>query len=1138
MEKYTFINNIESKARKIMRRLHLLFFCLLYVFLFLLNCKPNPNIVSLNGEWEYTAGHHIDPKTWDKLEWKKIQVPFSRLKDDSGEGWVTLKRTLPKEAEAFFTGEEPIAFRSDIIWDDQMEFYINGKLFFRDGTEDKSALGNSVLTNLPDSLKNPETPIVFSTCFYKKDYPDWSWNHLRNKIGISRDIFSDYYTGEIISFSLLSIYFLTGIYHLLLYFKRKEELQNFLFGMVCLTLTIYVFCRIPSRDILFHSNGFWEYKIEMFLVSLFPLFSVAFITQFFEGKINKFAKIFSYWFFLLATGAIIAIAYPFLDLVLFVWQLSSLLLAIYSFGYILIFVFKKNKDAIRIMTGYLFLTLGAVYDIMASIGFFPTISVMQYCFPIFILNIAVVLANKYVKAFNESDRLNEELSQKNESLARADKMKDEFLANTSHELRTPLNGIIGLAESNFFEPTNTLQIKKNSEMIISSGRRLSSLVNDILDFSKLKNAEIELKKQAVDTRKVAELVISLSAPLAKARGLTLSMDIPEDLPLADADEDRLQQILINLIGNGIKFTYEGGVTIRAKKIDNAIQISVQDTGIGIPKEKQSIIFESFQQADGSIGREYGGTGLGLSIVRSLVHLHGSEITVDSEIGKGSTFSFHLPLADRSLRLTSTSLGTKRLSRNETAAENNLVVNVEGKIRSLSEVEGINSIVSPKENVRSLSGAEVNLLKKSFHNFTVLVVDDEPVNVMVLENHLKAAGLQVETASDGYQAMEKMKSIRPQCILLDLMMPRMSGLEVLRAVRESYSPTILPIVILSAKNQVNDLVVALDAGANDYLTKPFSRNELLARLQVHLDLQTAVLEQIKQSNSFERFVPSKFINLLGKQSVSDVVLGDAKLKNMSVLFTDIRSFTALSEQMTAEDNFKFLNSYLKRMEPAITHHGGFVDKFIGDAVMALFEEHSNDSSADRALFAAMEMRRSLAEFNIHRAKSGYIPIDIGIGINCGSLVLGTVGSSNRLSTTVIGNTVNLAARLETLTAFYKSGILISDHTVKALKKITEIGMREIGSVQVKGKKEPVGIFEVYETDRVYIAELKEKTKSLLMQGIIQFKIGEFITAIELFQEILSIYPEDIVAKTYLSRCKELVNFPVPENWQGIIEFSHK
>ncbi len=1116
--------------------------CLFFLF-FLLNCKPNPNIVSLNGEWEYTAGHHPDPKTWDKLEWKKIQVPFNHLTDASNDGWITLKRTLPREAQAFFVGDIPIAFRSDIPFNDQVEFYINGKLFFRNGSITKSALANSVLVNLPDSVKKSETPIIFSAIFYKDaDNPYWSWSHLSNKIGLSKEIFLEYYTSEIISFSLLSIYLLSGLYHLLLFFKRRIDLHNLLFGMFCLTISFYWFCRIPSREILFQSNGFLEFKTEISLVFIIPFFIITFLSQIIEGKINLLTKICSYWSLLTILGGIIAPNLSYLHKILFIWQISMIPFFINALGYVFYFAFKKNNTAIRILAGMVFMVAGGFYDIFAGLGFFPHVSAMQYCFPIFILNIAVILANKYVKAFNESDRLNEELSQKNESLARADKMKDEFLANTSHELRTPLNGIIGLAESNFFEPTNTLQIQKNSEMIISSGRRLSSLVNDILDFSKLKNAEIELKNQAVDTRKIAELVISLSTPLAKARGLSLSMDIPEDLPLANADEDRLQQILINLIGNGIKFTHEGSVTIRANRLDNAIQISVQDTGIGIPKEKQSIIFESFEQADGSIGRVYGGTGLGLSIVRSLVHLHGSEVTVESELGKGSTFSFYLPLA-------ATGEGVVRQAIKEPVTNMSFPKSSVGNLNILrppTEDFGGDKLVAV-DGIQSANSANIHYAnetdvsdppKKTFQNFTVLVVDDEPINVMVLENHLKAVGLQVETASDGFQALEKMKTIHPQCILLDLMMPRMSGLEVLRAVRESYPPTILPIVILSAKNQVNDLVIALEAGANDYLTKPFSRNELLARLQVHLDLQTSVREQIKQSNSFERFVPSKFINLLDKQSVSDVELGDAKLKNMSVLFTDIRSFTTLSEQMSAEDNFKFLNSYLKRMEPTITNQGGFVDKFIGDAVMALFEEHSNDSSADRALSAAMEMRRSLAEFNIHRAKSGYTPIDIGIGINFGSLVLGTVGSSNRLSTTVIGNTVNLAARLETLTAFYKSGILISDHVVKALKTLTETGMREIGSVQVKGKKEAVGIFEVYQTDRVDIAELKEKTKSLLMQGIIQFKIGEFITAIELFQEMLSIYPEDIVAKTYLSRCKELANSPIPENWQGIIEFSHK
>jgi len=797
--------------------------------------------------------------------------------------------------------------------------------------------------------------------------------------------------------------------------------------------------------------------------------------------------------------------------ILFIWQLSALPLAPYILGYIIYFTAKKNKDAIRMLVGTILLTAGAVYDILAGLGLVPAISIMQYCFPIFILNIAVILANKYVHAFNESDRLNEELSQKNEVLIQTDKMKDEFLANTSHELRTPLNGIIGLAESNFFEPENTSQIRKNSEMIISSGRRLSSLVNDILDFSKLKNAEIQLKLQTVDVRKIAELVVNLSNPLAKSKGLKLSMDIPEDLPLASADEDRLQQILINLVGNGIKFTHEGGVKILAKKSDAAIQISVEDTGIGIPKDKQSIIFESFQQADGSIGREYGGTGLGLSIVKSLVRLHGSDITVESEIGKGSSFNFHLPIAVDSTVADAYPAALTGESANST------------NVRYTDEKKNEDALVETR---------------KSFKNFTVLVVDDEPVNVMVLENHLKSAGLQVETASDGFQALEKIQANRPHCILLDLMMPRMSGLEVLKTVRETFPPAILPIVILSAKNQVNDLVNALEAGANDYLTKPFSRSELLARMQVHLDLHTSVREQIKQANSFERFVPSKFIDLLDKQSVSEVRLGDSKLKNMSVLFTDIRSFTNLSEKMTPEENFKFLNSYLKRMEPIITNQKGFVDKFIGDAIMALFEDKTGDCSADRALSAAIGMRRALGEFNGHRKNSGYEPIEIGIGINFGSLVLGTVGSSNRLSTTVIGNTVNLAARLESLTSFYKSGILISDYVYKGLDFMKDIAMREIGSVAVKGKKDPVGVYEVYEADEDDVRALKEKSKGELTQGIIFFKIGEFETASKYFKEALSIFPEDRVASVYLQRCRDMSKIELPTDWQGVLAMDHK
>ncbi|HMV81469.1 MAG TPA: histidine kinase dimerization/phospho-acceptor domain-containing protein, partial [Leptospiraceae bacterium] len=400
------------------------------------------------------------------------------------------------------------------------------------------------------------SPLIISAAFHKTaDIPYREWPTLNNKIGISNEIFSEYYIGETISFSLLSIYFLTGLYHLLLYFKRRKDFHNLLFGLLCVILTFYWFCRNPSRDFIFRGNGFWEFKIEILVAILFPNLFSLFSNYILEGKINTISRFTSYLLVCLGVGTLSAANIIFLQKILFIWQIMMIPFVLYLLGHLTFFAFKRNKDAIRMLTGAIVMTFGTLYDILAGLGFAPTLNALQYCFPIFILNIAVILANKYVKAFNESDRLNEELSEKNAVLAKADKMKDEFLANTSHELRTPLNGIIGLAESNLFDPKDSIQIQKNSEMIISSGRRLSSLVNDILDFSKLKNAEIFLKNKAIDVKKIAELVTTLSLPLAKPRGLSLSVEISDDLPLANADEDRLQQILINLVGNGIKFTH-------------------------------------------------------------------------------------------------------------------------------------------------------------------------------------------------------------------------------------------------------------------------------------------------------------------------------------------------------------------------------------------------------------------------------------------------------------------------------------------------------------------------------------------------------------------------------------------------------
>lgn len=276
--------------------------------------------------------------------------------------------------------------------------------------------------------------------------------------------------------------------------------------------------------------------------------------------------------------------------------------------------------------------------------------------------------------------------------------------------------------------------------------------------------------------------------------------------------------------------------------------------------------------------------------------------------------------------------------------------------------------------------------------------------------------------------------------------------------------------------------------------------------------TNELYQLNQANA--RFVPSQFLQLLNKQSIVDVQLGEAVQKEMSILFADIRSFTTISERMSIEDNFKFINAYLSRMEPAITENYGFIDKYIGDAIMALFSD-----CADDAVKAGIAMLKRLEEYNNLRQAEQHPTIHIGIGINTGSLMLGTVGGPNRMDGTVISDAVNLASRLETLTKEYGVSLLISHHTFLQLDHPVEYAFRAIDRVMVKGKSEMVCVFEIFEADPPEIREKKLATKSIFEQGLWRYHQNCFPEAAAYFQNCLEINSYDRAAQIYLERCQE-------------------
>ncbi len=417
------------------------------------------------------------------------------------------------------------------------------------------------------------------------------------------------------------------------------------------------------------------------------------------------------------------------------------------------------------------------------------------------------------------------LNEENVALQRLDKLKDEFLANTSHELRTPLHGIIGIAESLAAGAAGPLpeRAMNHIAMIGASGKRLASLVDDILDFSKLRHEEIALRRQAVDMHQSVEVVTTVLRPLWQAKSLRLDNYLPVNC-YVDGDEGRIHQILYNLIGNAIKFTTEGSIEVTAERTVLGWTVHVADTGIGIAPEQQPFIFESFAQGSGSIARDYGGTGLGLSISKKLVELQGGSLTVSSVVGEGSTFSFELPAAElpqESEAMASLpSDGSWRLPLTEAQVEIAAFV-----------VQADNAGIVDRDDSGSVIAAAASSLS------CILVVDDEPVNLQVLDSFLTMEGYRVVQASSAFQALSLIHDgLQPDLLLLDVMMPRMSGYELCLKLRSDYaSRSRLPILLLTARGLTEDLVEGFSSGANDYLSKPISRQELLARVKLHLQL---------------------------------------------------------------------------------------------------------------------------------------------------------------------------------------------------------------------------------------------------------------------------------------------------------------
>jgi PAS domain S-box-containing protein len=304
-------------------------------------------------------------------------------------------------------------------------------------------------------------------------------------------------------------------------------------------------------------------------------------------------------------------------------------------------------------------------------------------------------------------------------------------------------------------------------------------------------------------------------------------------------------------------------------------------------------------------------------------------------------------------------------------------------------------------------------------------------------------------------------------------------------------------------------------------------------QAQLALEESKQELEIQNKAYSRFVPREFLSFLEKRSIVDVQLGDHVQKEMTIMFSDIRAFTALSEKMTPTENFRFINSYLSKMEPVVLSHHGFIDKYIGDAIMALFPH-----GADDAVRGAIDMLRTLSEFNQARQHANTELIDIGIGLHTGTLMLGTIGGENRMDGTVISDAVNLASRVEGMTKMYGATLLITEHTYNRLVDVSEYAIRIVDKVKVKGKSQPVIVFEVLDGNLPEIRDAKLATLEMFTDAFVSYQRRNFDYAESLFQRCVDRNPNDKAAKIYLKRSQYWQRFGDDQTWNGVTELESK
>ncbi|MFS0561729.1 ATP-binding protein [Terribacillus sp. 179-K 1B1 HS] len=773
--------------------------------------------------WYHTQTPDVQPAAvGGQLDVRQIDFSNSHsITLDEGE-WKLTKKTDDPVYQPLPTYMKPEAagtYEMNIQVDDQQSRYA---LSIRALYSDFTVYANDQLVyQTVDFEKGPPTPVSITDLRadqngqinVKLRFDEFHGNERARSLinvgfGSSQQIQKETYQAGLLQFFVGAIIFIHALYAFVLYLMKPKKIGTLFFSIAAMAASLAV----VTSD--YNTLGYvmplrheWYVRIVYLSYIGLSFFFLLFVVFTFTKAAFKWP--FKILYFLFISYLIYILAAP-IEFVRYVIGIAISLVAAFSIIFWILFrtVYLSGERALP-----LFLAGAAVVSHVAWTIFVGNIPILEDTlraaikasfYPFDITMALVCFCSFWFLRFFQTEAENKQYI---EQLEMEQKRKDQFLANTSHELRTPLHGMMNMVQS-VLQQENKLKERSRYqlELIHTISRKMSYLINDLIDVTQITSNRVRLEPASISIAPILIGTVDMLRFMTDEKRVNIHLRMPDNLPSIYADEHRLTQIVTNMLHNALKFTPEGNITVDVSADESNLRVKVTDTGIGMDAKTQARIFLPYEKGENSIS-ESEGIGLGLGISRQLAEMHGGSLTAESELGKGSVFTLSLPI------------GAARTD------------------KSIVENSSFTESAASEQFHDSAVPAAVS-------GHRILVIDDDPVNLMILRQALETDGYHIRTAASSAEFFQQLEAGRWDLLIIDVMMPEISGFQLTKMIRSRYSLTELPVLLLTARSQPEDIHAGFQAGANEYVTKPVDMHEMKTRIRSLLELKVSIEDRLR------------------------------------------------------------------------------------------------------------------------------------------------------------------------------------------------------------------------------------------------------------------------------------------------------